>query len=72
MSIFRVGEVFHDAPVLEGTDGLLHATGVYLEGLFFKDLEIRFENGRAVSMPAPISKAKKRTKIHKRKHSLSS
>ena len=40
-----VGEVF-TTPVLEGTDGLLHVSGVYLEGLFFKDLEIRFENGR--------------------------
>ena len=40
-----VGEVF-TTPVLEGTDGLLHVTGVYLEGLFFKDLEVRFENGR--------------------------
>ena len=40
-----VGEVF-TTPVLEGTEGLLHVKGVYLEGLFFKDLEIRFENGR--------------------------
>ena len=40
-----MGEVF-TTPVLEGTEGLLHVKGVYLEGLFFKDLEIRFENGR--------------------------
>lgn len=40
-----VGEVF-TTPVLEGTDGILHVTGVYLEGLYFKDLEIRFVNGR--------------------------
>ena len=40
-----VGEVF-TTPVLEGTEGLLHVKGVYLEGLFFKDLEIRFVNGR--------------------------
>ena len=40
-----VGEVF-TTPVLEGTEGLLYVKGVYLEGLFFKDLEIRFENGR--------------------------
>ena len=40
-----VGEVF-TTPVLEGTEGLLHVKGVYLEGLYFKDLEIRFENGR--------------------------
>ena len=33
-------------PVLEGTNGLLHVSGVYLNGLFFRDLEIRFEEGR--------------------------
>ena len=43
-----VGEVF-TTPVLEGTRGLLHVKGVYLNGLFFRDLEIRFENGRTVS-----------------------
>ena len=40
-----VGEVF-TTPVLEGTNGLLHVKGVYLEGLYFKDLQIRFEQGR--------------------------
>ena len=40
-----VGEVF-TTPVLEGTNGLLHVSGVYLNGLFFRDLEIRFEEGR--------------------------
>ena len=40
-----VGEVF-TTPVLEGTRGLLHVKGVYLNGLFFRDLEIRFEEGR--------------------------
>ena len=39
------GEVF-TTPVLEGTNGLLHVSGVYLNGLFFRDLEIRFEEGR--------------------------
>ena len=42
-----VGEVY-TTPVLEGTNGLLHVNGVYLDGLFFKDLEIRFEEGRVV------------------------
>ena len=41
-----VGEVY-TTPVLEGTNGLLHVKGVYLDGLFYKDLEIRFEDGRA-------------------------
>ena len=40
-----VGEVF-TTPVLEGTNGILHVTGVHLEGLFFKDLEITFRDGR--------------------------
>ena len=39
------GEVF-TSPVLEGTEGLLHVTYVYLEGLLFKDLKLRFQNGR--------------------------
>ena len=40
-----VGEVF-TSPKLAGTEGVLHVTGVYLEGLFFKDLEITFKDGR--------------------------
>ena len=40
-----VGEVF-TTPVLEGTGGVLHVSGVYLDGLFFKDLEITFREGR--------------------------
>ena len=39
-----VGEVF-TSPVLEGTNGVLHVSGVYLEGLFFKNLEITFKDG---------------------------
>lgn len=40
-----VGEVY-TSPVLEGTEGILHVTGVYLDGLYYKDLEITFNNGR--------------------------
>lgn len=40
-----VGEVF-TTPALEGTEGILHVTKVYLEGLLFEDLEIRFKDGR--------------------------
>ena len=40
-----VGEVF-TSPVLKGTDGLIHAGGVYISGYYFRDLRIRFENGR--------------------------
>ena len=39
-----VGEVF-TSPKLEGTDGLLHVTQVYLNGLLYRDLSVTFENG---------------------------
>lgn len=39
-----VGEVF-TSPVLEGTNGLLHVTGVYLDGLEYKNLTLTFEEG---------------------------
>ena len=39
-----VGEVF-TSPVLEGTNGVLHVSRVYLSELQFKDLEIEFANG---------------------------
>ncbi len=40
-----VGEVF-TSPVLEGTDGVLHVSRVYLEGLQYEDLEITFKDGK--------------------------
>ncbi len=40
-----VGEVF-TTPKLAGTNGLLHVTEVYLDGLKFKDLRLTFEDGR--------------------------
>jgi len=39
-----LGEVF-TSPVLKGTEGILHVKHVYLSGFFFKDLEIKFEDG---------------------------
>lgn len=39
-----VGEVF-TSPVLEGTNGVLHVSRVYLNELQYKDLEITFSNG---------------------------
>ena len=39
-----VGEVF-TSPLLKGTEGVLHVTQVYLEGLLFKNLEVRFRDG---------------------------
>ncbi|MCI6244099.1 MAG: aminopeptidase [Lachnospiraceae bacterium] len=43
-----VGEVF-TTPVLDGTEGVLHVTQVYLEGFLFKNLELKFEEGQIVS-----------------------
>lgn len=43
-----VGEVF-TSPVLEGTNGILHVTKVYLEGLQFRNLKLEFKDGKIVS-----------------------
>lgn len=43
-----VGEVF-TSPKLSGTNGLLHVGNVYIGEFQFKDLEIKFEDGIAVS-----------------------
>lgn len=42
-----VGEVF-TSPVLEGTNGTLHVSRVYLHELQYKDLEITFQDGMIV------------------------
>ena len=39
-----VGEVF-TSPVLEGTNGVLHVTKVFLNGLEYRDLHLMFEDG---------------------------
>ena len=39
-----VGEVF-TSPVLEGTNGTLHVSKVYLNGLEYRDLELSFRDG---------------------------
>lgn len=43
-----VGEVF-TSPKLEGTEGILHVTQVYLGELGYRDLELRFEDGMVTS-----------------------
>ena len=43
-----VGEVF-TSPVLKGTNGTLHVSEVFLEGLQYLDLEIHFEDGMITS-----------------------
>ncbi len=40
-----VGEVF-TSPVLHGTEGVLHVSRVYLDGLEYRNLELEFEEGR--------------------------
>ena len=40
-----VGEVF-TSPVLEGTDGVLHVSRVFLDGLEYRDLKITFQDGK--------------------------
>ena len=43
-----VGEVF-TSPKLTGTEGLLHLPGVFLNDIFFKDLMLRFVDGKVAS-----------------------
>ncbi|MCR4956635.1 MAG: aminopeptidase [Lachnospiraceae bacterium] len=43
-----VGEVF-TSPVLKGTNGVLHVTKVFLQGLIYKDLEIELTDGMITS-----------------------
>ena len=40
-----VGEVF-TSPVLEGTDGVLHVSKVYLDGLQYQNLKLTFKDGK--------------------------
>lgn len=40
-----MGEVF-TSPVLEGTEGILHVSKVYLNGLQYQDLKFTFQDGR--------------------------
>ena len=42
-----LGEVF-TSPVLAGTGGVLHVSGVYLNGLFFRDLRLVFDCGQVI------------------------
>ncbi|MBR6222313.1 MAG: aminopeptidase [Lachnospiraceae bacterium] len=42
-----VGEVF-TSPILTGTEGILHVSGVYLNELFYKDLKITFKDGKVI------------------------
>jgi leucyl aminopeptidase (aminopeptidase T) len=42
-----VGEVF-TSPVLEGTDGVLYVSKVYLHGLQYRDLKLEFQDGKIV------------------------
>lgn len=43
------GEVF-TSPVLAGTNGLLHVSRVYIDGLLFRDLKLHFSEGRTTEV----------------------
>ena len=53
-----LGEVF-TSPVLAGTGGILHVSGVYLNGLFFKDLKLTFDCGQVIDYSCKNFKTKK-------------
>ncbi len=44
-----VGEVF-TSPVLQGTNGLLHVSKVFLRGYEYKNLKVWFEDGKAMKL----------------------
>ncbi len=44
-----VGEVF-TSPVLEGTDGVLFVSEVYLEGLEYRDMKVEFKDGTVTAV----------------------
>ncbi len=43
-----VGEVF-TSPKLKGTQGLLHVGEIYLEGLYYQNLKLSFQDGKIIS-----------------------
>ena len=64
-----VGEVF-TSPKLPGTDGILHVSGVYLEELFYKNLEIHFENGMISSYTCTNFEEEDRNKAYVKENVL--
>ncbi|MBO7336099.1 MAG: aminopeptidase, partial [Lachnospiraceae bacterium] len=53
-----VGEVF-TSPVLKGTNGLLHVSKVFLNGLEYKDLKVRFKDGMTTELSVNNFKTEK-------------
>lgn len=64
-----VGEVF-TSPVLQGTEGLLHVTRVFLNGLEYKNLSLRFENGQIVEYDCSNFETEKENKDFVRENVL--
>ena len=56
-----VGEVF-TSPVLEGTNGILHVSGVYLDGLYYKNLKITFKDGKIAAYSCENFESEKENK----------
>lgn len=64
-----VGEVF-TSPVLKGTNGVLHVTEVFLNGLQFKDLELIFTDGMVTDYSCSNFKDNEQGKRYIRDHVL--
>lgn len=56
-----VGEVF-TSPVLKGTDGTLHVSRVFLNGLEFRNLELKFKDGMIESIMCSNYESEKENK----------
>lgn len=64
-----VGEVF-TSPVLEGSEGLLHVKNVYLNEMPFKDLRLRFKDGKVTDYSCENYPDKKDNEEYIRKYLL--
>ncbi len=64
-----VGEVF-TSPRLEGTNGLLHVTRVYLNGLEYRDLELTFTDGMVTAYRCGNFKTEEENRKYIRDHIL--
>jgi len=63
------GELF-TTPALEGTEGLLHVKEIYLKGVCFKDLRLRFEGGMVVDYSCGGCESEAAGRAYVREHLL--
>ena len=64
-----VGEVF-TSPVLKGTDGILHVSEVFLNGLKFENLKVTFKDGMTVDYDCSNFEDKKQGRRYIKDHVL--